>query len=693
MIRRVRWRRGWTTGIVLAWAGTAAAAGPELLGTYCRTDQPFPEFTRFWSEGAPSEDGPANPDVQAAPRSVSPGCSLHVFVRNAESQPLRIDDVLLQGISLKKAIAFSEQRKNRKPASIFFARLSDAERRTLIAAGEPVWYRVDPQPLAPGQIGEVTVRLRGVPKAADVRMELEHTDRTVPVTVAVQSGSPRLEGVSFSPDLREVFVYLTHPKTRGQAPARILFDGQDVTRSARIGVDARIDVVPVVIRLAKAPPAGSFHCLEATYPDGTAAWAGIRAWHDELVYGVWGGRPGDESDTDLARAYIRELREHNVNMQMPQVGSKALAAFYKSEAGQRYCNESGVRFVIGDLGKWGIKSPYALFIHDEPDAGDAHITGLPGGHEVGSLAEWAIDRGLAWREQYPATPQTLNVDLTYKPHNYFVYGQVPDILMADPYYQPRLRTAYWQHPERVPLYRTAAFVHVISAVVRSAAAPKPTHIILYANRYIDKPNNREFRYPTPDEKRIEVFYALAGGAKGISYWWFTPGKPACGLGGVGPEAEKLWREIGLLGAELRTAGPIIVRSCPAAVPVKAPAGVMVRELLAGLDTMVLIVVNEQHVNDERGTTITAIQDAEITVELPAWLQTADAFEIRTGGIGRVTTRKNGSQVTFELGTLTRPRMIVLTANGSLRGQCEGTYRSRFAVNVARLLRPAKPPAR
>jgi len=702
MNRCVRWTVVGMVGFVAF--SPAMAAAPELLGVYCRPDEGFPAFAPFWNEGAPIENMPANPNALGAARPAKLGCSIHIFVRNTGARPLAIDDLALAGISLEKAIAFSDQRKNRKPASLFFSRLSDAERQAQIAAGEPVWLRRDPRELAPGEIGEVTLRLRSMPQTSPLRMELRYAGGTMPVTVTPENATPRFEDVSFSPGLREILVYLKHPRVRGQKPIRTLLDGQDVTASARINADAKVDVVVAAIPLTKPLAPGSFHCLHAVYRDG-AAMAGVRAWYDEFAYGVWGGQPGEASDTSVAEAYVRNLHAHNVNMQMPQVGSAALSAFFKTEAGQRFCREQGLRFVIGDLDKWGIKTPYAYFIHDEPDAGDAHITGLPGGHEVGSLARWAIERSQGWRAERPAIPQTLNVDLTYKPYNYYIYGQVPDILMADPYYQPRLRTACWEHPERSPLYRTARFVNAVSTVIHSAAAPKPTHVILYANRYIEqadkkkgrqqarggKPrptesaDTREFRYPTPEEKRIEVFYALAGGAKGISYWWFTPGKPAYGLGGKGPEAARLWREVGLIGAEVRTAGPLIVRSCPADVPVQAPAGVMVRCLLSGLDAMVVIVINEQHVNDERGTTITPIPDATVDVKLPSWLDATDIFEVQATGITQTQASRSDATVLLKLGTLTLPRMIVLTADPKRRASMEEQYRSHFAANVAKLI--------
>ncbi len=670
--------------VLLPFGVAPVRAAPELVGVHFRPDEPFPEFDRFWVRGmAEGAEG----DVQVR-RSAGPlrlGASVHLFFRNAGAKPLAVDDVYLEGLSLRRAIAFSDQRKNRKPASIVFSDLSPQEKQKLVAAGDPIWWRVDPPLISPGSFGEVTIRLRSVAQTKSLTCELRCGDRALAATAEVCKVAPRIEGAVFSPDLRTLSLYLKHPNGDKRSVKRILLDGNNVMGAARFATDPRVDVAPAEIRLPQAVATGSFHCVQAVWDDGSTAMAGIRARHDEFAYGVWGGRPGKEDDIAAAEGYVRDLKAHNVNVQMPQVGSAALSSFFKTPAGRRFCEEEGMRFVIGEIEKWGVRQPFALFIHDEPDAGDAHIRGLPAGREVGSLAQWAIERSYGWRQQASAIPQALNVDLTYKPHNWYVYGQLPDILMADPYYQPRLRTAYWDNPKDRPLYTRATFVYAISRIIQSAAAPKPTHAILYANRYIDRKTGREFRGPTPVEKRIEMYYALAAGAKGISYWWMTPGKPAYGMGGAHTESRRLWREVGLLGAEARTAGPLLVRGCAADVPAKAPKDVFVRGLLVGLDTMVVIVVNEQHVNDDKGTTVTPVADLAVEMTLPAWLKPADVFEIDARGPRKAEFRIEEGQIALPLGMLEATRMVVVTADASLRERLAVLHRDAFAANVEKLL--------
>lgn len=690
MIRRCRGRCSRLVVLSSVIAGIClpeldVTAAPQLLGSHYRADVPYPQFARFWSDNCLLGEDWAESIGRTIPRATTLGGSVHLFIRNDDPKPLTIADVSLQDISLRQAVAFSDQRRLRKPASIFFSSLTETERQKLIDAGEPIWWRADPPTLAPGDVGEVSIRLRYVPKVAELRVECHAASQTVRTHVAIQEKLPRIEGASFDESLARVFVYLKDPEVPGSKPERVFLDGRDVTSRCRIAADPNTELTPVILDLPTPLKRGSLHSLQAVYADGRGAWAGIRAFADPFVYGVWGGPGGQEDDLALAQTHIRLLHDLSVNTQMPQVGSAALAAFYKTTAGQQLCHDTGLDFVLSDPGKWGIQNAYAYFIHDEPDAGDAKITGLPPGHEVGSLAQWAISKSDEWRTAAPAAPHLLNVDLTYKPQNYYVYGQLPDVLLADPYYDPRLRTAYWNHPYQLPLYARSTFVYAISSVVRSAAAPKPSHIILYANAYVDEKNNREFRYPTPAGKRIEVYYALAAGAKGISYWWWSPGKPAHGLGGKRPDAATLRREVGLIGAEIGTAAPLLRCACPSSIPVEPPAALWTRCLLVGHDTLVLVAVNEQYANDREGTVLTPLEKVQVRVSLPAWLAARDAFEIHNRGVEPLPITCDGHRATLDLGTVELPRLVVVTADPALREQLDSRYRTLFAARVARLL--------
>jgi len=216
----------------------------------------------------------------------------------------------------------------------------------------------------------------------------------------------------------------------------------------------------------------------------------------------------------------------------------------------------------------------------------------------------------------------------------------------------------------------------------SACAPRPLHIILNSVRH--DLTNRPFRFATPPEKTVELFYALGAGAKSFSYWWYTPYGEFYGCGAKDDKAVALWRQIGLLGAQVRTAGPVLTRSCPALVPLQAPAKLWTRVLLAGTDTLVLLAVNESIANDRQGTVVVPLGKAVVTLTPPAWLKAADGFEITPQGLRDADWNRAGSQVVVNLGATEVARMVLLTVDKSLRAQLDELYRDRFAANVARL---------
>jgi hypothetical protein len=403
----------------------------------------------------------------------------------------------------------------------------------------------------------------------------------------------------------------------------------------------------------------------------------------EFVYGLWGAKRGQGSDPAVGRAFVQEIVAHNVNLQMPGIGSPAVAAFYKSDEGHAMLEKLGVKRVVNEEGKGGTDRPYAYYLADEPDAADSRVPGAPSGHQIGCLAQGLSGWGAELRRDDPVTPHMLNVDSTFAPVNWRMYGQLPDIFAADPYYQPRLREAYARSPERAQLFGKATYVFAVSSICKASSEPRPLHIMLYGNRY--EKGDDKFRGPTPPEKRIEAFYAIAAGAKGLSYWWYSPSKPAVGLGAAEPAARDLWREVGLIGAELRTAGPLITRSSPVPLPVTASPKLWVRTLAAGLDSLLVVVVNDDYLNDREGTKISPVPNSSVRLTLPGWMEVKDAFEVVPLGTKEVARSTKSGELELDLGTVKVTRLVVVTADATLRARLQGEYQSRYAVNVKRLL--------
>lgn len=688
-LNRVHWLMNWFVVIppFCLMMAVPATGDITLLDAAYRADESFPQFAPFWHEDA-SLPQSTNAAGRRQTNSERLGGAIHIFVRNSSYRPLELEDVLLEGLSLRNSLAYSDQRMKRKFASIDFANMTEDARQQLVRVGEPVWFKIDPRPIPVGGVGQVVIRLRQTPQTPMVKLELVYGDNRTALTVRSEPSQPRVAGLSFSNHLDSVYMYFRRLDTDDRIPSKILLDGNDITMMTWLPRACPGPIVPAVVRLTKPLVPASLHCFQGIYGDGTMASASARVWADDFAYGIFGGMPGNASDSRLASQYLSDLISHNINVQMPQLGSDAVRTALKSPSVQRSCAARGLRFVVDAPGKWGVRRPYLFWIHDEPDCGDFLMKGVPEQRKIGGMAQWCVERSGELRQADASRLQILNLDMTYKPFNWCTYGQLPDVLAVDPYYQARLRTAYHQHPERIDLYKKATYIYACARVCQSACEPNPLHVILYACSHINNETSQRFRFPTPQEKRIEVYYALAAGAKGLSYWWYTPaqkGKGSVAHYGVGaatrdkhPAAMALWREIGLLGAEIRTAGPLLLRSCPTDLPIATTNGLCVRSLLTGQDTVLLLVTNEQYVSTDEGTEIRPVDAARLSLDIPAWIQAADVFEITWQGTREVRWQVTGANACLHLGHVDVTRLILITSDAQLRNRLQTLHDSRVA---------------
>ncbi len=667
-------------GLALA-GGAEPVAAVEVVAAEYRADRPFPEFLPLWLEGWARMHA-AGESLESIQEKNPLGGNVHLFLRNPSDHPLEVSDLALDGISLARGIAFSKEegRGGFHAASIHFAEPADAERRRLIAAGEPVWWKVDPQPIPAKGFAEAVIRLRRNPRAAAVAVQVCVGTTTTEARVDTGKSHPRIAGAAFSPALDEVTLYLRHPRQEPTPATRCRLDGTDVTQQTTLRPGGNSDTLPIIIRPARPLPSGTFHFFQVEYADGSTAQAGIRAWADELVYGMWGYTNAGSTPDENAKICLTDLSRHNINVHMGMGGD--WGPFIYSQAGQEFLDAIGMRMMVKEPGD--IRKPAYFFLMDEPDANDYFASQLPAPQRLGTLAQALVRHSADLRQRDAATQHLLNIDNTYKPENWYTYGQLPDVLATDPYYQGDLAMVYGERPGWLAHFVKPTCVYGAAVVCRSAAEPRPVHIILNSVRH-DHPE-QPFRFATPTEKRIELYYALAGGARGFSYWWYAPYDHYYGVGGSGPEAAALWKEIGLLGAEVRTAGSVITRSCPAIVPVKTPPRLWVRTLLAGLDTLVVVVVNDNFAVDRSGTVIRPVERASVTVGLPVWLEPKAAFEVTYAGTQVVPWTASGNQVALDLGTVEVTRLVFVSANEELQGALENIYRTRFADTVKGLLR-------
>lgn len=671
---------GWCTAVSLLAGYRTALAGAvsEAVAAVCTMDQPFPEFLHLWSErwALRNSEGDALPYART---NMPLGAYLQAYVHNDSTNSLAINTVKLQGVDLNAAIVFSDHfAGGMHPASLLFSKLPQSDRDRLMAAGEPVWWKVDPLELRPGGYAEITIRLRRSPKPEKLALQVVANNRSWEAEAST-TRSPRFAGLAFGPELDTIYGYLGHPRSPAPALERLMIDNDDVTKCTTTGADPAVELTPFVVRLNRRLERASFHCFRAFYEDGSAAITAVRAMSDELVYGMWGYINQGKTPGERVDYFLGDLRRHNINAVMESYGGE-VADFLSGEAGLRHSREIGIRAMRNKPGR--VLNPLYYFIKDEPDAHDFAARELEPAQRLGVLGQAAVQRSYDLRRQDAATPQLLNLDNTYKPENWYTYAQIADVCSADPYFQEQQRIVWNERPAWTASFLKPDYVLGAATICASACAPKPLHIILNAVRH-DSPEG-QFRYATPEEKAVELFYALGAGAKGFSYWWYTPYGEFHGCGAQDKEATALWRQIGRLGAQVRTAGPVLTRSCPAKVPLKAPAKLWTRTLLAGTDALALLVVNDNIASDRLGTVVVPLPRATVTLNPPSWLKASDAFEITPQGVTNIQWTLKAGEIVLELGKTEVARMIMITGQPELRTELQHLYDQRFAATAGYL---------
>ena len=663
--------------LLVCGASFEASASISVLGVQYQQDELFPEYNCIWHDK----------DYPTSCSGTYLGGNLHVYIKNTGASSVSLDDMTLAGYSLNTVVKLDPSGNQHEARSVYYYFDNpQSEAPALYAAGLPVWYKLDPATIPAGGVGQAIIRLRFPPTTPTVTVGVTTTGGAATTNITIEAAAPQLANVGFSTN--RVKVYLHWRRGGGAAPVSVLMDGVDVTANTVTVGDPSVNYAESVLTPATPLTYMSYHVFQGVYADGKKATAALRAWSHPFLHATWDVFPGAGDDTAHTQAWIDEATSHGFNAAQNQVSG--IAGYLDTAGGRAYADARGGYGII-QWNNYTTANPLLNFIHDEIDAEEDNLgdnfcgTGKKldcGASPMGILGMRSIGEGESYRAQFPNTPTTINMDGTFKPENYYSYGQAVDVLQADPYYQKRLKDTYWYHyPEWVPLYNKATYIYAVSKACTRAAEPNSFHVILNSTESKEDVNGTVKIWPfaTPQCKRIEVYYALAAGAKGISYWWFKPCSGQCsnGLGDQSKQtARDLWREMGIYGNEIKTVSPLLVTSHPIDMALSPSANVWARALAAGPDTIILLVVNDNYYNDDisPGFHSTDVNNATVTATLPSWLQTSlSAFEVTAGGLSDVTMVRNGSQLQVSLGTLKITRMIVVTKDASLRPAIQQRY--------------------
>ncbi len=599
-----------TTWVGLCWALAASGAVADFvtLDSYWRPDANLFARRQVWEDFIWKE-GWKDPE-QFYPKHFQPAGSLHLVLQNNGNAASKVQLTKIDGEPI--------------------AELGTTPERI----GPVIYHWVEPETVAPGAWTECIVRLRAVPEH-DTRLTFQ-VDGGSPFecVVSIQPRRVRVESITFSPAIDRMHLYLRSLDAGSIPTAKVELDGKAAGgHIERVDAPSGSGLALLEVPLSPAWSAGSFHLVQVDLGKEAKLVQPIRAWDQFFSVGLFGS---------LSREQAVAARAHGFNTYVTHEKLDTL-------------DELGMSYIL--VGTAGVGRPHtpgqsgrvAYYNMDEPDGHDAlKIKTLPLLDRLGVHAmKDVIPIIRQQRSVDPSTPNLVLINNTYKPANWYVYGQLGDITATDPYVPISA-----EQLERVPCSL---------AVTRDGCSPHPMLAVIWATA--NSGHRWSQRPPTPQEERMMAFYAMGSGICGLAYF-----------ADIGIEAEggkflalsdnrELWEEVGRINQDVAVLAPYLAVGCPIPHPPQHEQ-VWVRTLLCGPEAMVVVVVNRGH---EIGfNTVNHFpfhfpaKDVQVSFSLPKAMQRCRVSEVRNGALVPIAAEARDGQARLVLDVVDTARAFVLT---------------------------------
>lgn len=606
---------------LIAAALPACAADWKVLSAVWRPDANPHAKTQAW-DGTIWSEGWREAE-QFWPKNFHPSGSIHAVLRNDSGQPRTLRLTHVNGKPLAEAATKPDR------------------------AGDVIWYVVDsPQVKAgededafdarivpPGEWAECKVRLRK-PLQGPAVLRFE-AGSSAPLDVAVSAAAPRVrvESLAFSPAMDRVFVYLKGLDGKAPRPGAAGIPGVKISRQRWVEGPRGSALAAGEIRLEKPLTMGAYHLLTIRAGNETIAQP-FRAWDSFFPIALFG---------ELNEENVRDAKAHGINTYFAQptemldkAGMNTIPHGWENPVGARKEGSPGVVF---------------HYNHDEPDAHDiTRGEDLPIMDRLGVMAQSEVLPLFRLQQRNdPWAPGLLLVDNTYKPLNWYVYGQIADVFFTDPY---------------VPLNgRQLDYVwHALDAA-RDASAPRPLVAVLWACS-LETGREKDYgrRPPSGKELRSMVFYALGSGVRGISYFIDLTQETGEGQFTGISDYPDLWKEAGNTNRDVAAAAPFLSAGCPAGGG--ESGGVWWRQIMCGPDTMAVVAVNTRHYIGYETRSFFEwhfpLENAEIACPLPRHFRDPRVREVRGGALVPAEAGVRTGVANLRMDTLDTARLFLIT---------------------------------
>ena len=524
--------------------------------------------------------------------------SLHLYVKNVSDEPVTIQEVRLFGSTVRRLVAQPLPMTNRK---IY-------------------WFRIVPNPVGPGEVANILIRLAREPEERVVAVTVEtEAGQSLEVPIALRRPEISLSYVTFSEDFRTVYAYVrrdaqeSRPTGALDAPqegkrprfaiSRVMLDGKEVTDQCFVPDPGFFRGLALVkIALEKPVERGSVHTLKVEAGNLASTAYQVRATKPLFAIGSYWVPPAEEG-YNLALSFAQAPKEYlDILAERGLLGG----GDYFPAHGQTEWDRESLGAYLKSLNDH--PALHLVYLDDEPDCRDFEYAGERR-TELGYTAMSMVRKMEFLREVCPKHPTFIAIDNTWRPANYFVYGELADI-MAPHWYGSEIRHCAGQ-----------------SAQVKRAVEPRPA----YYTPWLDSRK----RPQTADDMRLRAYYPISEGMKGLIYysWKFaatmTPDK--------GVELRAAMTE---MHKELQAVGPLLIKGELLPIASSNRSDLKLSAFLCGDEAVVLMVINENRDDfrysdtnlDGEGKSkgklrqVLPTKDVRIDLALPDWFSPAEVTE-------------------------------------------------------------------
>ncbi|MEJ5296868.1 MAG: hypothetical protein WHZ52_02380 [Armatimonadota bacterium] len=615
--------------ILLTLAGQqcrAASGGWSVIAKWWRPDaNPFVREQvwegTFWSEGWSEPE-------QFYPEHFRAAGSVHLLLRNTSPREQTLVLTHINGQPLEECATTP-----RKAGSVLWYRLECPQFPVGEIADELAGF--DRQSVPAGAWVECTVRFRRAPES-NVRLRFRAGEgETLEQEVPLSPPTARIEAITFSRKMDAVYVYVRSLDGKSLPPGTLRVDGLPPARVIWQKGPRGSGLLLAEARLAQPLRYGTFHLFTVTLGDGRKLAQAVRAWDGFFTIGLYGTVTPERVAAAKAKgfnSYFNGPLDVLDNAQMSYVPHGGIGHPVRHSTHGR-----GLLFYQN---------------HDEPDAHDVKLgEELPWMDRLGTHAMFSVlPLQRRQRQQDRATPNLLLVNNTYKPLNWYVYGQIPDVFCTDPY---------------VPLGgRQTDYVWRALECARDASTPRPLVAVLWAcSLDSGAPRNFGRRPPTAREERAMAFYAIGSGVKGISYFIDLTQETGEGQFTGISDYPELWEEVGRINRDIAELAPALAMACPAGPPQKQ-GPLWVRTLMSGRDTVIVSVVNTEHYIGYETRTLHAfhrpVRDERVRVQLPPGFGHCRVVRVEGGRKSPAHFTRDGDTLEILLGELDTAAAFLVT---------------------------------